>query len=76
MDKVINSLAIIKQKVDQFVGYEYLTYRSKILYLLDTENEINSNKGISYLILDKTPFYATSMVKSMIVDIYYKMIKN
>lgn len=60
MDKVINSLAIIKQKVDQFVGYEYLTYRSKILYLLDTENEINSNKGISYLILDKTPFYATS----------------
>ncbi|WP_117275688.1 alanine--tRNA ligase [Mycoplasmopsis edwardii] len=60
MDKVINSLTILKEKVDQFIGYEHQTSESKILYLLDTENKIKESKGISYLVLDKTPFYATS----------------
>ncbi|QGZ97773.1 alanine--tRNA ligase [Mycoplasma sp. NEAQ87857] len=60
MDKVINSLAIIKSKVDQFVGYETTETNSKILYLLDTESEIEYSKNISYVVLDHTPFYATS----------------
>nr|WP_322958794.1 alanine--tRNA ligase [Mycoplasmopsis canis]WQQ12114.1 alanine--tRNA ligase [Mycoplasmopsis canis] len=60
MDKVINSLALIKSKVDTFVGYSLTENETKILYLLDFENEKEENKGISYLILKETPFYATS----------------
>ncbi|MEA4134531.1 alanine--tRNA ligase [Mycoplasma sp. 2704] len=60
MDKVINSLTLIKSKVDEFIGYEYTKSVSNILYLLDTEKEIEEANGISYVVLDKTPFYATS----------------
>lgn len=60
MDKVINSLALIKGKIDQFVGYDFEEYTSKVLKLLDSENEISENDGISYVILEETPFYATS----------------
>ncbi|WP_027121167.1 alanine--tRNA ligase [Mycoplasma leonicaptivi] len=60
MDKVINSLTLIKEKVDQFIGYDYTESESDILHLLDTENEVNEINGIGYVILDKTPFYATS----------------
>ncbi|WP_406614540.1 alanine--tRNA ligase [Mycoplasma corogypsi] len=60
MDKVINSLTLIKQKVDKFIGYEHTSNTSEILYLLDTEKEITSANGISYVILKETPFYATS----------------
>ncbi|AZG68886.1 alanine--tRNA ligase [Mycoplasma struthionis] len=63
MQKVINSLALIPDKVSEFIGYEYLESESKILYLLNEENSIEKNDDenkISYVILDKTPFYATS----------------
>lgn len=60
MDKVINSLALIKTKEDEFIGYEHTNSVSKILHLLNEENELSENDGTSYLILDKTPFYATS----------------
>ncbi|ENY68504.1 Alanyl-tRNA synthetase [Metamycoplasma auris 15026] len=63
MQKVINSLALIPNKVSDFIGYDFLESKSKILYLLDEENEIKNTKNdeeISYVILDKTPFYATS----------------
>ncbi|MFV9451487.1 alanine--tRNA ligase [Mycoplasma sp. 4463] len=60
MDKVINSLTLIKSKVDEFIGYEYTKSVSNILYLLDTEKEIEQANGISYVVLDRTPFYATS----------------
>ncbi|WP_326495060.1 alanine--tRNA ligase [Mycoplasmopsis felis] len=60
MDKVINSLTLIKNKVDEFIGYSDTYSKSKILYLLNTEREIQDSKETSYVILDKTPFYATS----------------
>ncbi|EFF41148.1 alanine--tRNA ligase [Mycoplasmopsis alligatoris] len=60
MDKVINSLSLLKSKIDNFVGYEQVEITSKILKLFNTENEIEQNDGISYLILESTPFYATS----------------
>ncbi|WLP85621.1 alanine--tRNA ligase [Mycoplasma seminis] len=60
MDKVINSLTILKNKVDKFVGYETTHNSSEILYLLDTEKEIPSANGIAYVVLKETPFYATS----------------
>ncbi|SJZ51333.1 alanine--tRNA ligase [Mycoplasmopsis verecunda] len=60
MDKVINSLTILKSKVDKFVGYETTHNVSEILYLLDTEKEITKGNGISYVVLKETPFYATS----------------
>ncbi|WP_412031419.1 alanine--tRNA ligase [Metamycoplasma buccale] len=63
MDKVINSLAVVPDYVSEFIGYDYLKSKSKILYLLSEEKQLKkvTNKNdISYLILDKTPFYATS----------------
>ncbi|MCV3733883.1 alanine--tRNA ligase [Mycoplasma enhydrae] len=63
MQKVINSLSLIPSYISEFVGYEHLETKSKILYLLDEEKEIdatNNEQSISYVILDKTPFYATS----------------
>ncbi|AXE60866.1 alanine--tRNA ligase [[Mycoplasma] phocae] len=63
MQKVINSLAFIPNKVSDFIGYDNLTSKSKILYLLNDQEMIEKNddsEAISYLILDKTPFYATS----------------
>ncbi|MFV8471126.1 alanine--tRNA ligase [Mycoplasma sp. HF11B] len=60
MDKVINSLTILKSKVDKFVGYETTHNVSDILYLLDTEKEVTSENGVAYVVLKETPFYATS----------------
>ncbi|RMA79078.1 alanyl-tRNA synthetase [Metamycoplasma subdolum] len=62
MDKVINSLALVKDLVSEFIGYDFTKSTSKILYLLNEEKQIKETKEdeISYLILDKTPFYATS----------------
>ncbi|PZV99800.1 alanine--tRNA ligase [Metamycoplasma auris] len=63
MQKVINSLALIPNKISEFIGYDFLNSKSKILYLLNEENEINhtnNDEDVSYVILDKTPFYATS----------------
>ncbi|AWX42743.1 Alanine--tRNA ligase [Metamycoplasma cloacale] len=62
MQKVINSLSLVDQFISEFIGYDYLESKSKILYLLDDQEEITSanEDEISYVILDKTPFYATS----------------
>ncbi|CRH46089.1 alanyl-tRNA synthetase [Mycoplasmopsis arginini] len=63
MQKVINSLSLIKDKISDFIGYDFLESKSNILYLLDDKEAIEKTKdndSISYVILDKTPFYATS----------------
>lgn len=62
-NKAINSLNVIKNTISEFIGYEHIEYKnSKIVYLLDNENEIEKTKNdqMSYLVLDKTPLYATS----------------
>lgn len=62
-DKQINSLALINQHISKFIGYDHLTLKdAKILYLLDEENIIqkSDDKNLVYLILEKTPLYATS----------------
>ncbi|MCU9931307.1 alanine--tRNA ligase [Mycoplasmopsis felis] len=66
MDKVINSLTLIKNKVDEFIGYSDTYSKSKILYLLNTEREIQDSKETSYVILDKTPFMLLVVVKNTI----------
>ncbi|WP_435128960.1 alanine--tRNA ligase [Mycoplasma sp. 6243] len=59
MDKVINSLTLIKNKEDEFIGYTDTKSKTTILHLLDTEKEIDTSDKISYVILKQTPFYAT-----------------
>jgi alanyl-tRNA synthetase len=52
-----------KYGVNEFVGYNNISYKSTIVTLLDEKfNEVNSlEKGQSgWVMLDKTPFYATS----------------
>ena len=52
-----------KYGVNEFVGYENITYRSKILCILDESfNEIPTLEAgnTGWIMLDKTPFYATS----------------
>ena len=52
-----------KYGVNEFVGYEHTSYKSKIVAILDENfKEISSlEKGeIGWIMLDKTPFYATS----------------
>ncbi len=54
---------IEKYGINEFVGYNNITYKSKILALLDENfKEVQSlNKdSIGWVMLDKTPFYATS----------------
>lgn len=62
-DKQINSLTYIDKHVSDFIGYDHLELKNaKILYLLNEQNIIqkaNENE-VSYLILEKTPLYATS----------------
>ncbi|SFW05852.1 alanyl-tRNA synthetase [Chlamydia abortus] len=62
MAKVINSLTLIPDLVSEFIGYDFLENETKILYLLNEEKELSktSKNDISYLVLGKTPFYATS----------------
>ncbi|AIA29678.1 alanyl-tRNA synthetase [Mycoplasmopsis californica] len=60
MQKAINSLSLITAKISQFVGYDYTQYKANIIELFDTEKRIDSSNVQSYVILDKTPFYATS----------------
>ncbi len=54
---------IEKYGINEFVGYDNVTYKSKILALLDENfKEVKTlEKGKSgWVMLDKTPFYATS----------------
>ena len=52
-----------KYGINEFVGYDNTSYRSKILTVLDTSfNEVSSLEAgqNGWIMLDKTPFYATS----------------
>ncbi|ADE19666.1 alanine--tRNA ligase [Mycoplasma crocodyli] len=60
MDKVINSLTLLKSKIDIFVGYTDTKTTSKILKLFNSNKEIKESNDTAFLVLDKTPFYATS----------------
>ena len=54
---------IEKYGINEFVGYENVTYKSKILALLDENfKEVSTleKNSIGWVMLDKTPFYATS----------------
>ncbi len=56
-------LILEKHGINEFVGYTNITYKSKILALLDENfKEVSSlQKGVKgWVMLDKTPFYATS----------------
>lgn len=60
MEKVINSLALIKGVISEFIGYEHLeNKKAKVVKLMDDEKEVKSINGEGYVVLDKTPFYAT-----------------
>ena len=54
---------IEKYGINEFVGYNNTSYKSKIVALLDENfkevNELQKN-SIGWVMLDKTPFYATS----------------
>jgi len=63
MAKVINSLSVIPDLVSEFIGYDHLKSKSNILYLLNDQKQItqtNNQNDYAYVVLDKTPFYATS----------------
>ncbi|WP_406617552.1 alanine--tRNA ligase [Mycoplasmopsis adleri] len=60
MAKVINSLALIKGKIDKFIGYTDLQCKTKALKLMNSETFVDQIDGQGYLILEQTPFYATS----------------
>lgn len=51
-----------KYSLNEFVGYTNITYNSKVLALLDENfKEVQSLENqIGWVLLDKTPFYATS----------------
>lgn len=54
---------IEKYGINEFVGYENVSYKSKILALLDEnfkEVKTLEKNSIGWVLLDKTPFYATS----------------
>jgi alanyl-tRNA synthetase len=54
---------IEKYGINEFVGYDNVTYKSKILALLDEnfkEVKILETGSTGWVMLDKTPFYATS----------------
>lgn len=54
---------IEKYGINEFVGYDNITYKSRILALLDEnfkEVQTLQKDSIGWVMLDKTPFYATS----------------
>ena len=54
---------IEKYGINEFVGYDNVTYKSKILALLDENfKEVSTleKNSTGWVMLDKTPFYATS----------------
>lgn len=53
-----------------FVGYEKTECQATVLALLDEDfKEVSSLKGLGWVMLDNTPFYATSGGKLLIQDI-------
>ena len=52
-----------KYGVNEFIGYDNITYKSKIVSILDekfNEIEVLEKGNTGWIMLDKTPFYATS----------------
>ncbi|QJB71073.1 alanine--tRNA ligase [Mycoplasma sp. 1654_15] len=62
MKKTLNSLALVEGKISEFIGYSELTSKAKIVFLANEEEQINKSLANqdSYVIFDKTPFYATA----------------
>ncbi|MGY6171936.1 alanine--tRNA ligase [Candidatus Mycoplasma pogonae] len=62
MQKAINSLSHVKAKISNFIGYDHknLESESKVVFLANEENELEESNGEAYVILEETPFYATS----------------
>ncbi|MXR05884.1 alanine--tRNA ligase [Mycoplasma flocculare] len=62
MGKVVNSLARVKNKISEFVGYESQKVDTIINFLANENEEIteSSSENLSYAIFKKTPFYATA----------------
>jgi alanyl-tRNA synthetase len=58
--KALNSLSLIEESVSNFVGYETEYSKSKVVFLLNETEEVKKIDGTAYLVLDNTPFYATS----------------
>jgi alanyl-tRNA synthetase len=60
-DTKINLKDLEKYEPNQFVGYEYLEYKTKVKALFDEEmREVEELKGSGWVMLEKTPFYAES----------------
>lgn len=62
MQKVINSLTQIKAKISDFIGYHTHHIETKISFLANKDEEVAETNGenLSYVIFEKTPFYATA----------------
>ncbi len=60
-DTKINLKDLEKYKLNKFVGYEYLEYKTKVKALFDEDmNEVKELKGSGWVMLEETPFYAES----------------
>jgi len=60
-DKKINLKDIEKLPKNEFVGYEFLEYKTKIKALFDENmNLVDNLNGNGWVMLEKTPFYAES----------------
>ncbi|MDJ1647843.1 alanine--tRNA ligase [Mycoplasma phocimorsus] len=60
MKNVINYLNTINKNISKFSGYETTRGIANIIKMFDEENELEEIKTRGYIILDTTPFYATS----------------
>ncbi|MDJ1645992.1 alanine--tRNA ligase [Mycoplasma sp. M5725] len=60
MKNVINYLNTINKNISKFSGYETTKGIANIIKMFDEENELEEIKTRGYIILDTTPFYATS----------------
>lgn len=58
LGRVINSLEGIGFKGGGFLGYETLETHSRILFLANSQEELQKTDGETFFILDRTPFYA------------------
>ncbi|MCR8613160.1 MAG: alanine--tRNA ligase [Mycoplasma sp.] len=60
MNAQIASLQNINNKISNFVGYENIEIETKILKLFNETEEVDNIDGTGYVLLEETPFYATS----------------
>ncbi|MBG0730598.1 alanine--tRNA ligase [Mycoplasma sp. 'Moose RK'] len=62
MAKTINSLNFILEKISDFVGYDQQKTTTKVVFLANENEKIDesNNDELSYVVFEKTPFYATS----------------